>query len=129
MKKVLYYLIPFLICAVIVVVFLAAQGSFSKTGKGLIFDLCNAFTVSGASMAGVGLLVFVTNGGAFDMLAFGFIKFIDLFKKDLTKVKYRTFYDYHKVQNEKKRSFLHLLLIGMAFLVVALILLLVYHKQ
>lgn len=128
MKKVLYYLIPFLICAIIVVAFLAAQGSFYKTGKGLILDLCNAFTVSGAMMTGVGLLIFVTNGGAFDMLAFGFIKLIDLFKKDLTKVKYRTYYDYHKVQKEKKRSFLHLLLIGLGFLIVAVILLIVYNR-
>jgi len=129
MKKVLYYLIPFLLCAIIVVVFLAAQGSFAKTGKGLIFDLCNAFTVSGAAMTGVGLLVFVTNGGAFDMLAFGFIKLFDLFKKDLTKVKYRTFYDYHKAQGDKKRSFLHLLLIGMGYLIVAVIFLVVYNYK
>ncbi|MCM1289864.1 MAG: DUF3899 domain-containing protein [Corallococcus sp.] len=129
MKKVLYYLIPFLICAIIVVVFLAAQGSYSKTGKGLVVDVCNAFTLSGAMMTGVGLLVFVTNGGAFDMLAFGFIKLVDIFKKDLTKVKYRTFYDYRQAKSEKKRSFLHLLLIGLVYLAVALVLLIVYNKQ
>lgn len=127
MKKVLKYLIPILICAIIVVVILAARGSFVKSGKGLIVDLCDAFSASGAILTGIGVLVFATNGGAFDMLAFGVIKLFDLFKKDLTKVKYRTFYDYRQAQNEKKRSFLHLIFVGLGFLLVGIALLIVYY--
>ena len=129
MKKVLYYLIPFLICAIIVVVFLAAKGSFVKVGKILVLDVCDAFTLSGAIMTSIGLLVFVTNGGAFDMLAFACIKLFDLFRRDLTKAKYRTFYDYRTAKGEKKRTFLHLVLIGVVFLVVAVILVIVFNKM
>lgn len=128
-KKLLYYLIPFTVCAVIVVVALAVQKSFSKSGLALLIDMCDAFFLSGALMTGVGLLVFVTNGGAFDMLAFGFVKLRDMFRRDPTKVKYRTFYDYRQAKREKKRSFLHLLVIGIVFLVVAAILLIVYNHR
>ena len=129
MKKVLYYLIPFILCAVIVVVFLAARGSYSKAGKELVLDLCDAFTLSGALMTGIGMLVFVTNGGALDMLSFAFIKLIDVFRRDLTKVKYRTFYDYRTAKKERHRSFVHLLLVGLVFLAVAIALLIVFNKQ
>lgn len=127
MRKVLKYLIPFLLCAVAVILILVGRGAFVKSGEGLIIDLCDAFTVPGAIMLGVGLLVFATNGGAFDMLAFGVIKLFDLFKRDLTKTKYRTFYDYREAQSEKKRSFLNLIIVGGGFLLVGIAFLLVYE--
>ncbi len=128
MKKVLKYLIPVLICCTVVIVILASRGSFVKTGKALIRDLCDAFTVPGALMFCFGLLVFATNGGTFDMLAFGVRKFFELFRKDLTKVKYRTFYDYRQAQKEKKRTFIHFIIVGSAFLLVAIVFLIVYYK-
>ncbi len=128
MKKVLKYLIPVLICCTVVMVILASRGSFVKTGKALIRDLCDAFTVPGALMFCFGLLVFATNGGTFDMLAFGVRKFFELFRKDLTKVKYRTFYDYRQAQKEKKRTFIHFIIVGSAFLLVAIVFLIVYYK-
>lgn len=127
MKKVLKYLIPSLICAVIVIVILATRGSFVKSGKALIGDLCDAFSVPGMAMTCFGLLVFATNGGAFDMLAFGVIKLFDLLKRDLTKVKYRTFYDYRQAQNEKKRAYVNFLIVGVGFLLVGIAFLLVYE--
>lgn len=128
MKKVLKYLIPVLICCTVVMVILASRGSFVKTGKALIRDLCDAFTVPGALMFCFGLLVFATNGGTFDMLAFGVRKLFELFRKDLTKVKYRTFYDYRQAQKEKKRTFIHFIIVGSAFLLVAIVFLIVYYK-
>ena len=128
MKKVLKYLIPVLICCTVVIVILASRGSFVKTGKALVLDLCDAFTVPGAVMFCFGLLVVATNGGTFDMLAFGVRKLFDLFRKDLTKVKYRTFYDYRQAQKEKKRTLLHFIIVGSAFLLVAIVLLIVYYK-
>lgn len=117
-----------LICVAVVLAVMGIKGSFVKSGKGLVIDLCDAFAVSGMLMLGVGLLIFVTNGGAFDMLAFGFIKLIDLFKKDLTKVKYRTFYDYHSAQSERKRPFLNIIIVGAVFTLVAVVFLIVYYN-
>lgn len=126
MRKVLKYLIPFLTCAVIVIVVLAARGSFVKSGQALMCDLSDAFVVPGMIMTCFGVLVFATNGGSFDMLAYGIRKLFDLFKKDLTKVKYRTFYDYRQAQKEKKRSFMHLIVVGTVFLLAGIAFLLVY---
>lgn len=126
MKKVLKYLIPFLICSIFTVVILATRGSFVKTGKTLMGELSDAFFVPGVITLGIGLLVMATNGGAFDMLSFGVLKLFDLLKRDLTKVKYRTFYDYRQAQKEKKRSFLYVVLIGAGFVLVALVFLVIY---
>lgn len=126
LKKILSYAIPSLMCAAVAVAILAAKGSFLKTGQSLMGDLCDAFFVPGVITAGVGALIFATNGGAFDMLAFGIKKLFDLFKRDLTKVQYRTFYDYRQAQKEKKRSFASLLIVGSAFVVIATVFLIIY---
>lgn len=126
MKKVLKYLIPFLLCAVVVILILVSRGSFSSSGQSLMRDLCDAFFVPGVVMTCFGLLVFATNGGAFDMLAFGVRKLFDLFKRDLTKVKYRTFYDYREAQKENKRSFGNFIFVGLGFVLVAIAFFLVY---
>lgn len=129
MKKVLQYLIPFLLCSVVVILVLVGRGSFLKSGQSLMGDLCDAFAVPGILMTCFGLLVFCTNGGTFDMLAFGIRKLFDLFKRDVTKVKYRTFYDYREAQKEKHRSFLNLIIVGLLFLLVAVIFLIVYYQN
>ena len=92
-----------------------------------MIDLCDAFFVPGVIMLCFGLLVFATNGGAFDMLAFSVIKLFDLFKRDLTKSKYRTFYDYREVQKEKNRQFVSFIIIGGGFLLVGIVFWLVYR--
>lgn len=127
MKKALKYLIPFLLCAVAAILILVGKSSFAKSGKPLMGDLCDAFAVPGMIMTCFALLVFATNGGSFDMLAFGVIKLFDLFKRDLTKVKYRTFYDYRQAQKDKKRPFAYLIIVGGAFLLVGVVFLLVYN--
>lgn len=126
MRKALKYIIPFLLCAIVAVLILVARGAFVKSGDALMTDLCDAFFVPGVIMAMFGLLVFATNGGVFDMLSFGVIKLFDLFKKDLTKVKYRTFYDYREAQREKRRSFLHFIIVGGVFVVAAVVFFIVY---
>lgn len=127
--KVLKYLIPSLLCAIITIVILAARHSFVKSGKSLMIDLCDAFSVSGGILLCYGILVLLTNGGAFDMFAFGFIRFGELFKRDLSQKKYDTYYEYRESRQEKKRSFWHFILIGGAFLIVGIIFLIVYSKM
>lgn len=128
MKKVLKYLIPSLICAAIAIGVLAIRGAFVKSGQDLMVDLCDAFAVPGIFMTCFGLLVLATNGGTFDMLAYGVRKLFDLFKRDLTNVKYRTFYEYRQAQAEKKRSYLHFIIVGAAFLLVAVVFLIIYYQ-
>ncbi|MGN1039806.1 MAG: DUF3899 domain-containing protein [Candidatus Fimimonas sp.] len=129
MKKIWKYLITALVGLVVALLILFYKDTFNKTAVlPVLADLSDAFFVPGVLLLGVGTLLFASNGGAFDMLAFGIMKLFDLFKRDLTKVKYRTFYDYRQAQKEKKRSFSYLLIVGAAMVVVAAVFLIVHYN-
>lgn len=127
MRKVLKYLVPVVVCSVVAVLILVGKDSFHASGQVLYKDLCDAFSVPGIIMVCFGLLLIATNGGTFDILAYGMIRFFGLFQKDVTKVKYRTFYEYRKAQQEKRRPFVYVLIIGGAFLLVGVAFMLVYN--
>lgn len=127
MKKLLKYGLTTLFALVIALLILIGQGTFAKTNATAIYgDLCDAFFVPGILIFLFGLLIVVSNGGAFDMLKFGMIKLFDRFKRDMTKVKYRTFYDYKKSLEGKERSFYYLLIVGGSVTAVAVVFFLLY---
>lgn len=128
MKKKLSYVITAVFCAVIVLALLWARDTFSQTSIITIYkDLCDAFFVPGVVSLGLGLLVFASNGGAFTMLKFGMIKLADLFRRDLTKVKYRTFYDYKEATKDNINDFWFLIIVGAAYILVAVVFLILYN--
>ncbi len=128
MKKWSQYLIIAGINILMVLGVMLIQEGFSQTGQELLKVLCNAFFVPGMCTLGFGVLIWSTNGGTFDMLAFGVIKLFDLFKKDLTKVKYKTFYDYRKAQQEKQRSFSAYIVVGAVFMAISILFLVLYNN-
>lgn len=87
--------------------------------------LCDAFFVPGMLIFGFGLLVVASNGGTFDMLTYGVMRFFTFFKKDLS-AKYKTFYDYRKAQQDSPRKFMFLILVGIFFIAISVIFLLIY---
>lgn len=89
--------------------------------------LCDAFFVVGVVLTSVGLLVFTTNEGAFDMIVYGMRSFIDLFKKNNTR-KYETYYDYRVARSEKKLKFGFLLICGLVFLATSVVLFYCYKQ-
>ena len=129
MKKIWKYFITALVGLVGALLILVFKDTFAKTAaQKILADLSDAFFVPGVLLLGVGTLLFASNGGAFDMLAFGIMKLFDLFKRDLTKVKYRTFYDYRQAQKDKKRTFDYLLIVGAAMVVVASVFWIVHYN-
>lgn len=129
MKKKLSYIITSAFCAVITVVVLLTRETFSQTNTLTVYkDLCDAFFLPGVMTLGFGLLVFVSNGGAFSMLKFSVIKFVDLFRRDLTKVKYRTYYDYKEANKDNKNDFGFMLIIGAVFVAISVVFLILYHS-
>ena len=128
MKKWLQYLIITGINSLLVLGVMLIQEGFAQTGQELLKVLCNAFFVPGMCTLGLGVLIWSTNGGTFDMIVFGVIKLFDLFKKDLTKVKYKTFYDYRKAQQEKQRSFSAYIVVGAVFIAVSILFLVLYNN-
>ncbi len=128
MKKKLSYLITTVICAVITLAVLLSRGTFSQTDTLSVYkDLCDAFFVPGVIVLGLGLLVFASNGGAFRMLTYSMMKLVDLFRRDLTKVKYRTFYDYKEAMKDNKNDFWFMIIVGAAFIAVAIVFLVLYE--
>ena len=78
-------------------------------------------------MFGIGVLVVASNGGAFEMFVYGMRRFISWFQKDVNKVRFKTFYDYHVYHSEKpKPEFLFLILVGLFYVGVSLILVAFY---
>lgn len=88
--------------------------------------LSDAFFVPGAVLSGLGLLAVVSKGGFFDIFGYGFISFVAIFKKDVKKRKYKDYVEYKQSKRESKFSVWFLLIVGLAFIVVAVIFLVVF---
>lgn len=128
MKKWLQYIIISVVSLLIVLCVLFMQDAFQHSGKELLKNLCDAFFTAGVVTLGLGLLIWASDKGTFDMIAFGVIKFVDLFKKDLTKVKYRTFYDYRQAQQGKKHTCIAYLIVGSALMAISILFLELYSN-
>ncbi len=128
MKKYLRYIITFAVGLVAAFIICLCKNIFSQTSLNEIFKiLVDALFASGTVILGFGLLVVATNGGTFDMLAYGAIMFVSLFNKG-TQRKYKTFYDYHEAQKDRKYSFAYLLIVGGILIVASLILLIFWYR-
>lgn len=89
--------------------------------------LSDSFFVSGVVITGVGLLVFSSNEGTFDMLVYGMRSFFDLFRRNSVK-RYASFYDYRTSRQANKFSFAFMLFSGLILLAVAIVMYLLYRS-
>ena len=127
MKKALKYIITMAIGFAFVLAILLARDVFSLTDRVTILHiLTDAFTAVGVIMTGVGLLIFCSNEGVFDGLAYGVKSFINLFRKNATT--YNSLYDYREAKGREKLSFGFMVLCGLFFYVTSLILYFVWRK-
>ena len=90
---------------------------------------CNATFIVGIFSFGFGMLFILSNGGAFEMLAYGMTRFFSLFKRDPSKVRFQTFYDYHTYRSgEPKRSFLFMVIIGLLFVGLSMMFMILWNN-
>lgn len=129
-KKLLAYGISFLIGAAIALLVMGLRGIFTETEPREIMRLLSdAFFVPGVVLAGVGLLVFATNGGVFDMLVYSVILFFNLFRRNVQDRKYRDFYEYREAKKDRKRrSLAFLLIVGLLYIALAALFLILYGQ-
>ncbi len=126
MREFRKYLITLLVGFAGVLVVLLSKDFFAQTALAKIFHiLCDAFFAVGVIMSGMGLLIFTSNEGTFDMMVYGVRSFFDLFRKNPSK-KYPTFYDYRTSREEKKLKFGFVLICGIFFIVVSLVMYYLY---
>lgn len=133
MRTLFKYLITSVIGLLVVLAIILSKDVFGQTdAKAVMQILSDGFLVPGVLLAGVGLLIFASNGGAFDMLAYGFrLLFVglqNLFRKDKIEKKYKDYYEYHESRSKSKISIAFMLIIGVVFILLAVIFLLCYNQ-
>lgn len=134
MKSFLKKAVPYVVSAVVGMVVFTIIVCTKKIwnyddGKQVLRILSDAFFVPGVILAGVGLLIFASNGGAFDMLSYAFIRFFDLFRRDVRNKKYKDFYEYREAKKDKKRGTAFMLIVGVIFIALAGIMLIAYYQK
>ena len=96
--------------------------------KDIIMTICDCFTVAGAVLVCFGLLIFCSNGGTFDMLSFGMLKVVGLFKRNPGKEDRQTFHEYREAKQGNKRSFGYIVFCGLFYCAVAVVFLIIYYN-
>ncbi len=134
MKSFLKKAVPYVVSAVVGMVVFTIIVCTKKIwnyddDKQVLRILSDAFFVPGVILAGVGLLIFASNGGAFDMLSYAFIRFFDLFRRDVRNKKYKDFYEYREAKKDKKRGMAFMLIVGVIFIALAGIMLIAYYQK
>ena len=130
-KRLLQYGITTGVCLLITFLYLLGVNIFTSTDLKLnLKHLTDAFFTSGVISLSFGLLVFASNGGAYDMIIYGMYRFFTLFKKDHNDVKYPTFYDYHIAKADRKKTeFLFMIIVGAAFILISCIFLIFWYQN
>ena len=129
MKVWIRYLITSGVGAVIAFSVAAIMGIFSAEGAtDIVKILSDAFAISGVLLVGSGLLVYASNGGIFNMLAYGALSFLNAFRRNVSDRKYKSYYDYTEAKKEKKVKFAHLMWAGLLYLALSLVFLILYYK-
>ena len=135
------YVITMMVLLTLVLVVAWIQGAYSQVTADMLelyhcnerqfrfMQWSNAFASPGILTICMGLLVVASNGGAFDMLAYGISSVFRLFRKDPIDRKYGNFYEYRKAKQAKKRSFWYLVIVGAAFALISALLLIGYYVE
>lgn len=128
-KKLLTYGISALVGVVIFIIIICVKQVWAQSEtREVMRILSDACLVSGVILGGVGLLVVASNGGAFDMLAYAVRVFFLRFKRDMNNRKYKDFYEYREAKKKEKRSTAYLLIVGLAFVALAVLFLILYYN-
>ena len=125
-NTVLKYTFAVLAGAAIALAVMASRGIFQEERTVQIMGiLSDGFFAAGVILSCVGLIIFVGNGGVFDMLAYSVLLFFSLFRRNLER-KYKDFYEYREAKKGRKRSLAFLLIVGLCYVALAALFLILY---
>lgn len=128
MKSLKKYLITLGVSLLFVFLIALLRDVFNQNDVQKVYHiLSDSFFVVGVIVTGMGLLVFASNEGTFDMIIYGVSTFINLFRPHAQK-KYDTFYDYRISKSQNKINSWFLLIIGVFLILMAVLMLLIYKK-
>ena len=128
MKAFIKYLITLGVGFALALMVMSSKGLFGMTDPKTIFHiLSDSFMVAGVLLGGLGLLVFVSNEGVFDILIFGTKQFFGFFRKGKTQ-KYADFYEYKEAKSQNKLKFGSILVCGAFFMLLTVVFYVLYTK-
>lgn len=128
MKTIKKYLITLAVGFLMAGLVMYSKDIFNQTERSEILHiLTDSFSIPAVLITGFGGLIFVSNEGVFDGLAYGVTSFIDMFRKE-KKSQFRTFYDYKESKSERDMSFGYLLICGVLFIVIDAVMLMLYNQ-
>lgn len=118
------YVITFVVLAALTLLVAWAEGGYSHAPTWLLIGYWgSSVAISGIIAISFGVLVWASNGGAFDIFAYGGRTFVRMFfKKDVLDRKYPTYYDYRESRKKKKRNFWFVAIVGGVYFVVGIVL-------
>lgn len=124
------YVITFVALAAVTLLVAWAEGGYNGAPTWMALGQWgSSIAIAGMFGVSVGILVWASNGGAFDIFAYGGRVFARMFfKKDVIDRKYRTYYDYRESRKDKKRSFWYMMIVGGGYLLLGVILLVVSNQ-
>lgn len=129
-KSILKYGIALFVSIAIFFAVLLIEGAFSSSSAADWYrHLSDAFGIPGFIMLGVAGLVWASNQGAFDMTAFSFIKFSDLFKRDRNEIRYHDFQEYTESKSKKRKPYLHMVIVSIPFFLLSFLFAYLYRKS
>ena len=120
--KLFQYGITTLALAICSILIMVSKDLFVQTNAKEIYKiLTDSFFVPGIVAMCFGLLIVASNEGTFYIFTYGMQSFINLFRKDRGKIKYKTYYDYKEAMSDNKKPYGFILLVGTVFVAVSLI--------
>ena len=124
-------LIPLGIGLVLAVAVLVIGGIPEEGTEEFWRKLCDAFTVPGILLTGMGLLSLAAGHGAFDGIAFPVRKaFGQILREEKRNAMPKSYYDYVEAKRAKSRKRPNCMLyVGLGFLAVAVVLLVIYLSR
>ncbi len=127
MKIAKKYIILGIVNIVCLFAFAYSRGVFDAPDAVHVYHiLSDDFFVTGVLNMGIGLFMWVSNEGMFDLINYGMRKFWGFFFKDLNK--YADYMDYKESKAGRKAYCLNFILYGALFIILAYIFLKLYQQ-
>ena len=128
-RKLIYTGVAFLAACLISVLFFWGYDLFRQTEeKPTYLILSNGFFYSGVLVFGIGVLVFVSNEGAFNFLSYAAQKLLSRFVHTM-KAATMSYTDFVVFRNQREKApFGFLLLVGLFFIALAGVFVLLYYS-
>ncbi len=122
------YLVTVVVGAGLVVLICGLKGAFRATEpREVVRIVSDGFTLVGILLVCVGFLTVLNKAGAFDGLGYSFHSMARVFRNYRNDDKTtKTYYDYKKAADKKRKRQWFLVIVGAGFLVIAIVLVLVF---